>query len=327
MSGDPNKTVQRHLELRATPHMLSRQLGVPIHEVLAAIESAHLEPCKNEEGLLEYGVQEVMASVVENQRLSELSEHSQLQKMLRECLNSSQNSIRQMLRDENKTAYQIKEMTESRFLEVLGQVSVSMGRLEAFVLQATRILNQIDLRLSRTGQQIEHQSATEREPPNLQPSTAAQMKAIPAEDNVTAKSVPEQVQRSASDLTHSEHWLFFETFLTRSLIASGMMSDSSIKRWFDSCRTLLSFGSLELRLNGEKCLEEIRPALMQSFPSLVSSLPSDTEVLPAFEAYFSWVQRNLHKGYPAILLFLVVLLNRGAQISWSGFLSTFINEV
>jgi len=232
-----------------------------------------------------------------------------------------------MLREENKTAYQIKEMTESRFLEVLGQVSVSMGRLEAFVLQATRILNQIDLRLSRqeqigsglTGGAFEL-AQSERVSPQSQEATVGDVHTGP-------DAVTEKFQRPAAELTHSEHWLFFETFLTRTLIASGMMSDSSIKRWFDSCRTLLGFGSLELRLHGEKSIEEIRPALLQSFPSLVGSLPSDTDVLPAFEAYFSWVQRNLQKGYPAILLFLVVLLNRGAQISWSGFLSTFVNEV
>jgi hypothetical protein len=324
---DPNKTAHRQLDLRATPHMLSRQLGVPIHEVLAAIEDAHLEPVQNEDGLLEYGVHEVMASVVENQRLNALSENSQIQRLLKECLNSSQNSIRQMLRDENRTAYQIKEMTESRFLEVLGQVSVSMGRVEAFVLQATRLLNQIDLRLSRAEQQVGALRGAVFESPESAPIAEQSEEALPIQNNGLKDALPKQFERPAAELTHNEHWLFFETFLTRSLIASGMMSDSSIKRWFDSCRTLLGFGSLELRLNGEKSLEEIRPALLQGFSALVGSLPSDVEVLPAFEAYFSWVQRNLQKGYPAILLFLVILLNRGAQISWSGFLSTFVNEV
>jgi hypothetical protein len=55
-------------------------------------------------------------------------------------------------------------------------------------------------------------------------------------------------------------------------------------------------------------------------------MPSEQDVLPAFEAYFGWVQTELRNGYPAILLFVLVVLNRGAQVSWSGFLTTFVNE-
>jgi hypothetical protein len=127
-------------------------------------------------------------------------------------------------------------------------------------------------------------------------------------------------------MTNNEHWLAFEAHLTRVLTAAGTMSESAQKEWFEKVKVLLGMGSLELRLNGQQILSEIRPALMNNFADLLSGLPTESDVLPAFEIYFSWIRNEIQRGYPAALVYLIILLNRGVQLSWSGFLSTFVNE-
>lgn len=81
-------------------------------------------------------------------------------------------------------------------------------------------------------------------------------------------------------------------------------------------------------MNGEHLLESVRPALMDnSFAGLHYSLPADEQILPAFENYQNWIRTERAQGHSAILLYLVLILNREPQISWSGFVMTFVQEV
>ncbi|NBX16445.1 MAG: hypothetical protein EBR09_03665 [Proteobacteria bacterium] len=129
-------------------------------------------------------------------------------------------------------------------------------------------------------------------------------------------------------MSNSEHWKEFETELTRTLSSSGDMAETAIAEWMTSARALLNLGNLELRLNGEHFLNNLRPALMgNGFANLHFSIPSDDNILPAFEKYQGWINSERSRGRSAVLLFLILILNRGPQISWSGFVTTFINEI
>jgi hypothetical protein len=317
---------------RATPLALSQQLGVPVYDVLAAIESAHLEPIASSEGLLEYDVKPLMSALLENKRVQQGAENPHVQRLLRECLDGYQDALRRMIREENKTAYEIKQMTESRFLEVLGQLSISLGRLEAFVAQSSRVLSQIDARLARLAQSSpqpapQANTVLEQNMPNSISTETSQLAAAVKAAQSEFTQLRSQLRSPVlSQLTQQEHWLEFEAYLTQVLSASGQISESARVDWFEKVKVLLYMGSLELRLNGQSALAEVRPALVNQFADVLARMPTDHEVLPAFEAYFDWVQNELRGGYPTVLLFLLVILNRGAQISWSGFLSTFVNE-
>jgi hypothetical protein len=301
---------------RGNPKFLSQQLGIPIQDVLNAIEFAHLEPSEGEGGNIEYEFQSVMTAYLEQNRLKEANTASAMQNVVRECLDACQESMRQMIREENRVAYQIKDMTESRFLEVLGQVSLSLGRVEAFVMQAARLLSQIDMRLARNESTVESLKKV------TSSVTAEQSRATEtASVAETGKKTPVRA------MSNSEHWKEFEAQVTRSFSASGKMAESAISDWLSTSKAVLNLGSLELRLNGEHLLEGVRPALMDSsFSALHFSLPADESVLPAFENFQEWVRVEREKGHSAILLYLVLILNRGPQISWSGFVTTFINE-
>lgn len=323
MTGGGDKSSKTIIH-RSTPGELSRQLGVSLHEVLAAIESAQIDALENEQGLLEFELKPVLASVLENKRLSDVAENSNVQRLLRECLATYQDSIRQMIRDENKTAYQIKQMTESRFLEVLGQLSVSLGRVEAFVAQSSRVLSQIDMRIARSGESLMSDLVSESK--STQVALNALQRELAAKSAVSNKPVTQTTPPFAQQMTNNEHWLAFEAHLTRVLTAAGTMSENAQKEWFEKVKVLLGMGSLELRLNGQQILSEIRPALMNNFADLLSGLPTESDVLPAFEIYFSWIRNEIQRGYPAALVYLIILLNRGVQLSWSGFLCTFVNE-
>ncbi|MBM3381654.1 MAG: hypothetical protein FJY29_04355 [Betaproteobacteria bacterium] len=327
MGSSDEKPAKRDVA-RATPLALSQQLGVPVYDVLAAIESAHLEPLDGEGGLLEYEIKPVVSSLLENKRLQQSAENPHVQRLLRECLETYQDALRRMIREENKTAYEIKQMTESRFLEVLGQLSISLGRLEAFVAQSSRVLSQIDVRLSRLASGQPQQSVQADSIPSSQPGAEGDQLTQVAKTLQHAFSSARAQLRSPvlSQLTQQEHWLAFESHLTQVLMASGQTSESARTEWFEKVKVLLHMGSLELRLNGQAALADVRPALVNQFSELLSRMPSEQEVLPGFEVYFDWVQAEMRNGYPALLLFLLIVLNRGAQVSWSGFLSTFVNE-
>ena len=314
----------RNVTHRSTPEELSRQLGVSLHEILAAIDSAQIDALENEQGLFEFEFKPVLASVIENKRLNDVAENSNVQRLLRECLATYQDSIRQMIREENKTAYQIRQMTESRFLEVLGQLSVSLGRVEAFVAQSSRVLSQIDMRIARSGESLMSELVSESE--SAQVALNALQRELAAKSGALNKPVAQTSPPFSQQMTNNEHWLAFESHLTRVLSAAGTMSESARREWFDKVKVLLNMGSLELRLNGEHILSEIRPPLINNFADLLSELPTESDVLPAFEIYFSWIRNEIQRGYPAALVYLVILLNRGVQLSWSGFLSTFVNE-
>jgi hypothetical protein len=306
---------------RGTPHELSQQLGVSVHEILAAIESAGLNPSENEHGRLEYDAHPVITAVLDNKRNRDAAENANLKRLLNECLASYQDAVRQMIREENKTAYQIKQMTESRFLEVLGQLSISLGRVEAFVAQSSRLLNQIDLRMARMGDSVLKVSRDQ--------VSAAQQ----AVEQGQAFNLPTEATGSLSakvnlfeQMTYNDHWNAFEAHLTRVFAANGMVSGSAATDWFNQVRRLVGMGSLELRLNSDAVLNQIRPCLTQAFTELAERLPEEKEVLPFFEVYNSWIHSEMKKGQPALLLFLLILIHRGAQISWSGFVSTFLSE-
>lgn len=309
---------------RLTPWELSRQLGVSLQEVLAAIESAQIDALENEQGLLEFELKPVLASVMENKRLNGIAENSNVQRLLRECLATYQDSIRQMIREENKTAYQIKQMTESRFLEVLGQLSVSLGRVEAFVAQSSRVLSQIDIKIARSSEPLLNNLLFESK--STQIALSALQREFTAKSVESTQPITHTSSPFAQPMTNNDHWLSFEAHLTRVLSAAGFMSESAQKEWFEKVKFLLGMGSLELRLNGQQVLSEIRPALINNFPDLLARLPTELDVLPAFEIYFSWIRNEIRRGYPAALIYLIVLLHREGQISWSGFLSTFVDE-
>ncbi|MEN9528314.1 MAG: hypothetical protein RI932_187 [Pseudomonadota bacterium] len=327
MGSSEEKPAKREV-VRATPLALSQQFGVPVYDVLAAIESAHLEPCEGLDGALEYEVKPVMSSLLENKRLQQGAENPHVQRLLRECLETYQDALRRMIREENKTAYEIKQMTESRFLEVLGQLSISLGRLEAFVAQSSRVLSQIDARLARLAQvPAQHIASGEQSPLVSSHSEIVEVSNAAKALQQAFGNARAQIRSPVlSQLTQQEHWLAFETHLTQVLSANGHISESARADWFEKVKVLLHMGSLELRLNGQPALSEVRPALVNEFSALLARMPSEQDVLPAFEAYFGWVQTELRNGYPAILLFVLVVLNRGAQVSWSGFLTTFVNE-
>ncbi|NBW82416.1 hypothetical protein EBR21_11745 [bacterium] len=301
---------------RGNPKYLSHQLGIPIQEVLNAIEFAQLEPSEGEGGDIEYEFQSVMKAYLEQSRLRETNNSAAMQAIVRECIDGCQESLRQMIREENRVAYQIKDMTESRFLEVLGQVSLSLGRVEAFVMQAARLLSQIDMRLARNESAVENLKKIAPVP------TAEQSRAIETSQGTeVGKKVPVRA------MTNSEHWREFEAQMTRIFSVGERMSESAISDWLSTSKAVLNLGSLELRLNGEHLMEGLRPALMDSsFSALHLSLPAEENVLPAFENFQEWVRVEREKGHSAILLYLVLILNRGPQISWSGFVTTFINE-
>lgn len=299
---------------RGSPRQLSQQLGIPIQDILSAIEFAQLEALQSESGQLEFEIKSVVSAYLEQNRQRDAEQTGRLHSLLRECLDAYQDSVRQMIREENRVAYQIKDMTESRFLEVLGQVSLSMGRVEAFVMQGARLLSQIDLRLSR----LDELKANE---PQVSAAPAA-----PPSQPMPLKSV--NPMAGVRQLSNSEHWKEFETQMTRLFAAQGKMADSAIADWLASAKSLLNLGSLELRLNGEHLLEAVRPALMDnSFAGLHFSIPADEQVLPAFENFQNWILTERAQGHSAILLYLILILNRGPQISWSGFVMTFVQEV
>jgi len=326
---------------KGTPRHLSQQLGISVQDVLLAIEYARLEPEEDVSGQIEYDLKSVVAAYLDQTRQRESEQNNQLQVLLRSCLDAYQDSVRQMIREENRVAYQIKDMTESRFLEVLGQVSLSLGRVEAFVMQAAKLLSQIDMRLARSESQLglSPQSGTQTNF-HTQSTAHVQSAAQPQGHTTATTQPPAQTQPSAQLPSHSpsqnsqirplsnaEHWREFEVELTRVLAANGDMAESAIADWLSSAKTLLNFGSLELRLNGEHLLGGLRPALLgNSFAGLHFSLPADDNILPAFENFQAWVNAERARGHSAILLFLVLILNRGPQISWSGFVTTFVNQ-
>lgn len=302
---------QNRLTYRGSPRQLSQQLGIPVQDVLSAIEFAQIAGQQSDSGQLEFEIRSVVSAYLEQSRQRDAELTGRMHGLLRECLDVYQDSVRQMIRDENRVAYQIKDMTESRFLEVLGQVSLSIGRVEAFVMQGARLLSQIDMRLSR----LEDLSPMESQAKLPSSASAQPPKAV----NVAAP---------ARQLSNNEHWLEFETQITRLFAAQEKMADSAIADWLASVKSLLNLGSLELRLNGLNVLETLRPALAEHcFAGLHSSLPADEHVLPAFENFQSWIRTSRAQGHSAILLYLILILNRGPQISWSGFVMTFVQEV
>ncbi len=316
MSGEEIENRTSRAAHKGTPRHLSQQLGISVQDVLSAIEYARLEPSEDNAGQIEYDFKGVIAAYLEQTRQRESEQNNQLQVLLRSCLDAYQDSVRQMIREENRVAYQIKDMTESRFLEVLGQVSLSLGRVEAFVMQAAKLLSQIDMRLARSESQIQNNAAT----------TTSQLQ---TQSQPTAQPQAQSTSPSSRNrpLSNAEHWREFEVELTRVLAANGDMAESAIADWLSAAKTLLNFGSLELRLNGENLLSSLRPALLgNSFAALHFSLPADDNILPAFENFQAWVIAERARGHSAILLFLVLILNRGPQISWSGFVTTFVNQ-
>lgn len=348
---EKNVTAAENAVLRGTPRQLSQQLGVSVQDVLAAIEYAQIDPVQDAEGQVEYPLKAVLSSYIAHTQERESQQNAQIQFLLRTCLDAYQDSVRQMIREENRVAYQIKDMTESRFLEVLGQVSLSLGRVEAFVMQAAKLLSQIDLRLSRSEVGFQHDGfhqvrihgkSEQQQPPQQQQQQQRQQRQRKTEeapsgsdsaalDSATAETL--RTRQSAPDvpvrsMSNSEHWKEFETELTRTLSSSGDMAETAIAEWMTSARALLNLGNLELRLNGEHFLNNLRPALMgNGFANVHFSIPSDENILPAFEKYQGWINAERARGRSAFLLFLILILNRGPQISWSGFVTTFINEI
>ncbi len=320
----------------ATPAELSRQLGIDVHEVLAAISAASLAPKVNAEGEAVYEVEPVIASVVEQKRIFSVAQDPNVKNLIRDCVLSSAESFRHFIKEENKTAYQIKQMTESRFLEVLGQVGVSLGRLEAFMAQATRVMHQMDARLSSFERSQQSSSSAHVAAEANAPSAASSVQPTGDLDNAAGKgtepapalsrSPSRPVAHSVENFSNTQHWQMFENYLCQVLSASGSMSDSARHQWIGDVKSLIAMGSLEVRVEGDKLIASVAPALTNHFSSVVSKLPKQTEVLPFFEDYYDWVKAHLSEGYPAIMLYLIVLCNRGAQMSWFGFLSTFVNE-
>lgn len=303
---------------KGSPRQLSQQLGLTVQDVLSAIEFANLQPSQDESGQVEYPLKSVLSAYLALSRMREQEQNSQLQSVMRSCLDAYQDSVRQMIREENRVAYQIKDMTESRFLEVLGQVSLSLGRVEAFVMQAAKLLSQIDMRLSRSDG-ILHPEAKTVVPAAAKPVSQTQPVQTPnLNANPTLQNRP---------MSNAEHWREFESELTRVLHSNGDMAETAISEFMTSAKALLNLGNLELRLNGEHLLGNVRPALMgNSFASMHFSMPSEENILPAFDRYQAWISSERAQGHSAVLLFLILVLNRGPQISWSGFVTTFINE-
>ena len=326
MSND-TQSISQTAGLRATPRQLSEQLGVSVLDVFAAIEAAKIEAHENEQGLLEYELEPVVSAVLEQKRLREEFENRNLKHLVKECLESYQDSMRQLIRDENKTAYQIKQMTESRFLEVLGQLSVSLGRVEAFLAQSSRILNQIDLRLARSSDPNTKQLVNEiKSSHEGMVSEFQSIAGIRRSASVIQNHVNQMYNDVPENLTLNDHWVAFEIYLTSFFSTDVLLSESARGEWFVRVRRVIGMGSLELRLNGEPLINEIRPALVNQFSDLVAGMPHDKDILPSFEKYLSWINSALDQGYPAILIYLLVILHRGVQISWSGFVSTFVSE-
>ncbi|NBO38942.1 hypothetical protein EBU99_10210 [bacterium] len=309
---------------RGSPELLSKQLGVPVEDVLEAITFAQIAPLESDEGVVEYELQTVVAAYLENKLKSEPVDSSALQRVLRLAIEDYQDSTRQMLREENRLAYQIKEATESRLLEVLGQVSVSMGRVEAFVGQAARILSQLDLRLARLELNAQNAKGSDAIPFGITTQAASS-------DAITRAGAEDPTARAAQlappqRLSNAELWTRFEVFATRAISAHQQTADAAAKEFLATVKIVLNMGSLELKLNGDSHIEKLRPVIETHFQPLLASLPEEAEVLPAFELYNGWMASQIHRGQPAILLFLVVLLQRGGQISWSGFVNTFVHE-
>ena len=331
-----DREAKKNLLAAGTPAELSRQLGIDVHEVLAAISAASLAPKVNSEGEAVYEVEPVITAVVEQKRIFNVAHDPNVKNLIRDCVLSSAESIRHFIKEENKTAYQIKQMTESRFIDVLGQVGVSLGRLEAFMAQATRVMHQMDARLSsfeRSQQGKDLASAPHKEHITTESSPAQ----AAVDDQQVGAQGPKLVPpvsppasklpiASVENFSNTQHWQMFETYLCQILSASGAMSDSARHQWLVDVRRLILMGSLEIRIEGDQLIAAITPALANHFSSVVSKLPKDHEVLPHFEDYYDWVKAHLNEGYPAILLYLIVLCNRGGQMSWFAFLSTFINE-
>lgn len=343
VSGEHTEINPSRTSYKGSPRQLSQQLGISIQEVLGAIEYAQLEPAENDSGQLEFELKPVLAAYLEQTRLRDAEQNNQIQSLLKACLDAYQDSVRQMIREENRVAYQIKDMTESRFLEVLGQVSLSLGRVEAFVMQAARLLSQLDMRLARSEQMMMPESTSVRAiemQPHQQPlqtqQQSAQSQSQPQPTQLIQTSPPSQQPQQTQMqspgsvprvMSNSEHWREFETQVTRTFAANGQMADSAISDWLATAKSLLTLGSLELRLNGEHLLEQLRAALQdKTFTKLHASLPADESVLPAFENFQDWVRAERAQGHSAILLFLILIMNKGPQISWSGFVTTFVNE-
>lgn len=343
MSGEQSEMNPDRSAYRASPRQLSQQLGISVQDVLGAIEFAQLEPAESESGQLEYELKPVLSAYLEQTRLRETEQNSQIQALLKACLDAYQDSVRQMIREENRVAYQIKDMTESRFLEVLGQVSLSLGRVEAFVMQAARLLSQLDMRLARNEQILGleklqahgHEAQTtmsSSEMQTLMPASGQAAAGKPKNQNVgrdVSSGLPgntanPMVQRL---MTNSEHWREFEMQVTQTFTANGQMAETAISDWLLTAKSILNLGSLELRLNGEHLFEHLRAALQdKTFAKLQASLPDDDNVLPAFENFQDWVRTERAQGHSAILLFLILIMKKGPQISWSGFVTTFVNE-
>ncbi|MEY2986845.1 MAG: hypothetical protein RJB13_366 [Pseudomonadota bacterium] len=325
---------KKSLSASGTPAELSRQLGVDAHEILAAISAASLTPRISPEGDAVYDVEPVIAAVVEHKRIFSAAQDPHIKNMIRDCVLSSAESIRHFIKEENKTAYQIKQMTESRFIEVLSQVGVSLGRLEAFMAQASRVMHQMDARLTsferaqksdrETSNTFSEKLTAQTQPELDHVAPTGSVGTLPTEEKlkltVTTQSVP------VEELSNIQHWQIFENYLSQMLNTSGSMAESARRKWFDDVRALISMGSLEVRVEGDTLIARISPALMNHFETVVSKLPKESEVLPYFEEYYDWVKAHLDAGYPALLLYLIILCNRGGQMSWFGFLSTFVNE-
>lgn len=337
MALNQSEVVPQQTSEKGSPRQISEQLGLSVQEVLAAIEFARLEPLKSDAGEIEYEVKPVMTAFLEQVREKENLWNAQNQQLIRECVDACQESLRQMIREENRVAYQVKDITESRFLEVLGQVSLSMGRVEAFVMQASRLLSQIDMRLNRieslrSSAEVQYQEEQDDDLDEEDTNQKQTVQTVQVTEQTPPLQTPALVKiqpmnQPQRQLSNSEHWREFETQMTRSFFAKGQMADSAISDWLAAAKSMLNLGSLELRLNGELLLENLRPALLDSsFAGLHFSVPSEADVLPAFEKFQAWVRHERSQGHAAILLYLVLILNRGPQISWSGFLATFVNE-
>lgn len=314
-----------------TPAELSRQLGLDVHEVLSAIEAAALSPTQNDSGDAVYELEPLISALVERKKVFSAAQDPNINRVIRDCVLASSDAIRSMIKEENKTAYQIKQMTESRFIEVLGQAGVSLGRLEAFMAQATRIIHQMDARLSNFEQLLKSMDVGTRGQATTDTVAAEAGRADGASEAKASESGTVSNASAADDsqrpyLSNSAHWRLFETYLCQVLSTSGNMSESSRAEWFSSVRQLIGMGSLEVRIEGGELIARVAPALMSHFAELVSKLPEAAEVLPYFEDYYDWVKDHLAAGYPAILLYIIMICHRGAQMSWLGFISTFVNE-
>lgn len=326
---DVKSTLQK--PIAGTPAELSRQLGLDVHEVLAAIEAAALSPTQSDSGDAVYELEPVITALVERKKVFTAAQDPDINKMIRDCVLASADAIRTMIKEENKTAYQIKQMTESRFIEVLGQAGVSLGRLEAFMAQATRVIHQLDARLSNFEQLFKSLDAAARTPLSADAlSTDAERAKNELEPQTSHTEMlsggPAEDDSERPNLSNSAQWQLFETYLCQVLSASGNMSESSRAEWFASVRQIIGMGSLEVRIEGGALIAKVAPALLSHFSEVVGKLPEAAEVLPFFEDYYDWVRDHLSAGYPAILLYIIMICHRGAQMSWLGFISTFVNE-